>query len=256
MVRGLDVFKDWFKGFPGSYIIIGGTACERQFADRGLAFRATKDIDLVLVIEALDSVFVKQFWEFIKAGNYNQTQVDEKERKYYRFANPADESFPVLLELFSKRPDVIREIEGMHLTPIPVEEDLSSLSAILMDEDYYKFTIENTQQVEELPVASAETLIALKVSAYLNMLEREKAGEKIDSKHIKKHKNDVLRLAVTLTPDSKIKTYDKIKADISEYIRLMKEEKPDVKAMFKEMGIDGVESETLLAQLQSTFLSE
>ena len=256
MVRGLEQFKSWFKNFANSYIIIGGTACETQFAERGLVFRATKDIDLVLVIEALDAAFVKQFWEFIKAGNYNQTQVEEKEKKYYRFANPADENFPVLIELFSKRPDVIQEIEGMHLTPVPVEEDLSSLSAILMDDDYYQFTLANTQQVDELPVASAEALIALKASAYLNMLQRKAAGYQIDSKHIRKHKNDVLRLVVILAADSKVKCPNKIKADISQYIQLMTEEQPDVKAMFKEMGLDALEPDELLAQLQSTFLTE
>ncbi|MEJ0101297.1 MAG: hypothetical protein WDO19_01530 [Bacteroidota bacterium] len=256
MVRGLAQFKTWFNDFSGSYVIIGGTACERQFEERGLIFRATKDIDLVLVIEALDTAFVKQFWEFIKAGNYNQTQVEEKERKYYRFANPAHENFPVLIELFSKRPDVIQETEGMHLTPIPAEEDLSSLSAILMDNDYYQFTLVNTQQVDGLPVASAEALIALKASAYINMLQRKDGGEQIDSKHIKKHKNDVLRLAVILAADSKVKCPDKIKADISQYIQLMKEEQPDVKAMFKEMGLDAVEAETLLTQLQATFLTD
>lgn len=256
MVRGLEQFKKWFKDFSGSYIIIGGTACDQQFAERGLVFRATKDIDLVLVIEALDAAFVKQFWEFIKAGNYNQQQVEQKERKYYRFADPADENFPVLIELFSKLPDVIQEKEGMRLTPIPVEEDLSSLSAILMDEDYYQFTIANTQRVDDLPVASAEALIALKASAFLNMLQRKAAGEQIDSRHIKKHKNDVLRLAVTLNAESKVKCHDKIKADINQYIKLMNEEKPDVKAMFKEMGMDNIEPGVLLAQLQSTFLTE
>lgn len=28
MVRGLDTFKEFFKGFEDNYIIIGGTACE------------------------------------------------------------------------------------------------------------------------------------------------------------------------------------------------------------------------------------
>ncbi len=256
MVRGLDIFRTYFKNFSGSYVIIGGTACDQQFAERGLVFRATKDIDLVLVIEALDIAFVKQFWEFIKAGDYDQKQVEEKERKYYRFANPADENFPVLIELFSKRPEMIQEIEGMHLTPIPAEADLSSLSAILLDEDYYQFTLANIQQMDDLPVASAEALIALKTSAFLNMLQRKEAGEKIDSKNIKKHKNDILRLAITLTADSKVKSTDKIKSDISTYIEKMKAEKPDVRNMFKEMGIEALEPDDLLDQLQSTFLND
>jgi len=247
MVRGLELFKTQFKEFSSSYIIIGGTACERQFAERGLVFRATKDIDLVLVIEALDTAFVRQFWEFIKAGNYNQTQVDEKGRQYYRFANPENEDFPMMIELFSKRPDVIQEIEGMHLTPIPVEDDLSSLSAILLDDDYYQFTRANTQELDKLSIASAEALIALKASAYLNMLQCREAGEQIDSRKIKKHKNDVMRLAQTLSPDSKVQCHDKIKNDISQFIQLMKNE---------QMELDALELEKLLALLQSTFLSE
>ncbi len=29
MVRGLDIFKKYFEGFPQSYVIIGGTAKEK-----------------------------------------------------------------------------------------------------------------------------------------------------------------------------------------------------------------------------------
>lgn len=28
MVRGIDTFKEFFKGFEDNYVIIGGTACE------------------------------------------------------------------------------------------------------------------------------------------------------------------------------------------------------------------------------------
>ena len=33
----------------------------------GLDFRATKDIDLVLIIEAVDAYFGKKFWEYVKS---------------------------------------------------------------------------------------------------------------------------------------------------------------------------------------------
>ena len=32
----------------------------------GLDFRATKDIDLVLIVEAVDVNFGKKFWEYVK----------------------------------------------------------------------------------------------------------------------------------------------------------------------------------------------
>ena len=42
-----------------------------------------------------------------------------------------------MIELFSRKPDAILLNEPAHLTPIPVEADLSSLSAILLSDDYY-----------------------------------------------------------------------------------------------------------------------
>jgi len=74
MVIGIEKFKDYFKEFPESYIIIGGTACDIVLAEAGLIPRATKDIDMVLIVEALKSEFVIKFWDFIKAGEYGENQ--------------------------------------------------------------------------------------------------------------------------------------------------------------------------------------
>ena len=63
MVTGIDSFKEWFKGSEEQYAIIGGTACDILMTEEGLDFRATKDIDLVLIIEAVDANFGKKFWE-------------------------------------------------------------------------------------------------------------------------------------------------------------------------------------------------
>ena len=49
MVTGIDSFKEWFKGSEEQYAIIGGTACDILMTEEGLDFRATKDIDLVLL---------------------------------------------------------------------------------------------------------------------------------------------------------------------------------------------------------------
>jgi len=50
MVKGLDKFKEYFKDFSENYIIIGGTACDLWLSENELDFRATKDIDLIIVI--------------------------------------------------------------------------------------------------------------------------------------------------------------------------------------------------------------
>lgn len=74
MVRGLDIFKKYFEQYPGNYVIIGGTACDILLDEAGLIPRTTKDIDIILVVEALSSDFVKQFWRFINNGKYQQRE--------------------------------------------------------------------------------------------------------------------------------------------------------------------------------------
>lgn len=61
MVTGLKTFQEWFAGYEQQYAIIGGTACDLLMSDEGLDFRATKDIDLVLIIEAVTPEFGKHF---------------------------------------------------------------------------------------------------------------------------------------------------------------------------------------------------
>ena len=60
-VREIESFREWFRGYEDQYAIIGGTACDLLMTDEGLDFRATKDIDLVLIVEAIDVSFGKRF---------------------------------------------------------------------------------------------------------------------------------------------------------------------------------------------------
>jgi len=70
MIHGLSLFRDYFAGYEESYIIIGGAACDMVFRDVGLAFRATRDIDLVLCVEVVDEAFGAQLAAFLEAGGY------------------------------------------------------------------------------------------------------------------------------------------------------------------------------------------
>ena len=40
MVRGIDSFREWFRGYEDNYAIIGGTDCDILMTDEGLSFRA------------------------------------------------------------------------------------------------------------------------------------------------------------------------------------------------------------------------
>ena len=56
-MRGIDKFKERFTGHDGEYVLIGGGACDLLFGEAGQDFRATKDLDLVLLVEALTPEF-------------------------------------------------------------------------------------------------------------------------------------------------------------------------------------------------------
>ncbi len=53
MVKGLDTFRNFFKGFEEQYVLIGGAACDILFASNEGQFGATRDLDMVLIVEAL-----------------------------------------------------------------------------------------------------------------------------------------------------------------------------------------------------------
>ena len=101
MVRGIDCFRDYFRDYADKYILIGGTACDIAMSQMGLNFRATKDLDIVLVIEAVDAEFGNLFWEFVKQGQYQNRQNSTGKFLFYRFYDPVDETFPYMLELFA-----------------------------------------------------------------------------------------------------------------------------------------------------------
>jgi phosphorylcholine metabolism protein LicD len=104
MVRGLDIFTKYFENYSDNYVIIGGTACDILIEEAGFIPRATKDIDIILIVEALNTDFVKQFWQFVTEGNYERKEKSDDERKYYRFVKPENLDFPFQLELFARNP--------------------------------------------------------------------------------------------------------------------------------------------------------
>ena len=194
MVRGLDVFREHFAVHAGQFVLIGGTAATIAMEQAGLEFRATKDFDIVLHIEALRPEFGAVFWRFIEAGRYEIGQASDTGKPvFYRFQKPADERFPAMLELFCRAPDGINLAGDSRLAPIPINQAAASLSAILLDDAYYQFILTGRKELDGLPWVSEDRLIPLKASAWLNLGERQTKGETVDSRDIRKHANDVLR---------------------------------------------------------------
>jgi len=252
MVKGLNIFTEYFRDFAGNYVVIGGTACDMLVSEAGLVPRATKDIDIILLVEALTAEFVRQFWQFVQEGKYEKQERSTDDRKYYRFMKPENASFPFQLELFARKPDLISLEEGAHLTPIPVDEDLSSLSAILLSDDYYYYMIRNSTPQSGLRRANTDALICLKAKAFLEMTDRKASGAKEDDRHIKKHKNDVFRMAVLLRGDESFALPDAIRADIKRFLETIAGDLPE-KSIYKEMGAGNLSSEPIYTRLQTVF---
>ena len=252
MVVGLDVFRHYFEAFPEHYVIIGGTACDVALSAEGLTPRATKDIDIILVVEALNPAFVAQFWQFIQDGKYDRREESADERRYYRFGNPAIDGFPKQIELFARQPDVIVLPADAHLTPIPVDDDLSSLSAILLNDEYYQHIIQHSEVRDGLRMANTEALIVLKAKAFLEMNERLAKGQHEDGKHIRKHKNDVYRLAVLLTAEDSFDLPPLILSHMNSFMAEAGKEMPDA-SFFKDLGAPGLDPKVVHEQIITSF---
>lgn len=249
MIQGLNVFRDFFTGFEDRYILIGGVACYLSMEDAGLDFRATKDLDIVLSAEALDTEFAAKFWAFVKAAGYEHQEKSTGEKQFYRFSKPTEPNYPHMLELFSRKPDAVFLEGEATLTPIPMDEDVSSLSAILLDEDYYRCIQQGKTLVDGVPILSVDYIIPFKMRAFCDLSNRKGQGAHVDSRDIKKHKNDVLKIAQLLSPAQTIFVSDAIKAHMKEFILAIKDEPVDMKSL----GLVGLVLEDIFEVLVSVY---
>ena len=217
MVNGIKKFKERFQGFENQYVIIGGTACDLIMENEELAFRATKDIDIVLIVESITAEFGRQFWEYVKEAGYEHLNK-------------------------STGNDAV-------LTPLPIDDEISSLSAILLNESYYELLKTGQMMIDGIPVLSPTCLIPFKAKAWLDLKERRANGEKIDSKNIKKHKNDVFRLAQLITADTRKLLSSEVAEDMTKFLSEITDEQVDLKSL----GIRGTEIQKMLDMLYQCY---
>lgn len=248
MVKGLDTFRGAFAGHADRYVLIGGVAASLALEEAGLEFRATRDLDIVLIIEALDDVFGAEFWAFVKRGGYTERQALDGPTRRYRFGNPADENYPVLLELFSRAPEGLSLPEGAHLTPVPVDGEISDLSAILLDEAYYAFIVEGRNDTADLSYIGVDRLIPLKAQAWTNLscpeCEESNAGRK-SNKHLK----DIIVLSRLLSADSEFDLPESIAEDLRQFLDVM----PSLDVDMKAIGLRGVTIAEIATRIRTAF---
>ena len=214
----INSFIEKFKDYADCYTVIGGTACDILMTEAGTDFRATKDIDMILIMEARYKEFAHIFWEFIMEGGYRFGWKNSEKAHFYRFTEPRS-CYPAMIELFSREPNYINFIPD-GIIPIHIDEDTSSLSAILLNDDYYKFMLTGRRVVSGISVLDTEHLIPFKMYAWLDLKDKKARGEHVNERDLKKHKYDVFRLLQIARRDNKIETNGIVRENI---IRFMEE---------------------------------
>lgn len=246
MVRGLDTFKEFFRGFENQYVLIGGAACDILFSSNEGQFRATRDLDMVLIVEALTAEFGERFWEFAESGKYRNKAVSNGKPQFYRFDKPENDEYPKMIELFARTDFELRELDG--LTPIHIDDEVSSLSAILLNDDYYAALLAGKVVVRDLSVLKPEYLILFKVKAYLDLSERKEKGEHVDSRDIKKHKNDVLRIVAEFVQEKINNLPETIHMDVEDFVKKIETE-PFEANLLKNYGLSNEDLVDRLRQI-------
>lgn len=249
MVKGITNFKKRFRGYENQYVIIGGTACDLIMESEELPFRATKDIDIVLIVESITPEFGRQFWEYVKEAGYEHLNKSTGKAQFYRFTSPKSKEYPYMIEIFSRNPDFIVLQDDAMLTSIPIDEEISSLSAILLNEAYYELLKNGQMIVDGIPVLTPTCLIPFKAKAWLDLKERKASGEQVDSKNIKKHKNDVFRIAQLIRPETRQKLSAEIAEDMRKFLSEMENEDIDLKSI----GVRGVDKKRILTILYQCY---
>jgi hypothetical protein len=245
-MKGLDKFQAHFANAQEQYGLIGGAAAHLVLTGAGFDPRATKDLDVVLCIEAINAGFYELLWKFIEAGGYSARERSSGEREFYRFHTPGTVGYPKMLEIFSRKPEGVTLPQGAVLTPVPDADDILSLSAIILDDNYYALLQAQNRIVDGVRVLDEKALIPFKARAHIDLKARYEAGDgKIKPDDIAKHRSDVFRLAQLLPADAVIELADAVSEDLARFL--------DLAAAAADLNTFGVEKDVAIARLRTAY---
>ena len=119
-----------------------------------------------------------------------------------------------------------------------------------LDDDYYEFLKQGKVTVDGVTVLDAAYLIPFKAKAWMDLTDRKALGEHVDSKNIKKHKNDVFRLTELIDPTVKIAAPSGVYEDMQRFVERMKDEAVDI----KQLGLVGRTKEQILREVGELYI--
>lgn len=202
--HGFDHFCAHLNGLEKHYVLIGGGAASLLLEDGGLEFRATRDVDLVVLTRTPE--LNARILSYVKAAKYGSKEATTGTPKYYRFKDPEQQECPKVIEIFARNELGLELEKGQHIVPLSDASAEGRLSAILLDDEYFELIKKNLAETSSgIPIINALANICLKARAHRELFNRKAAGDdNVDEKGIQKHLKDIWRLAAVLTGDETI----------------------------------------------------
>lgn len=157
---------------------------------------------------------------------------------FYRFTDPTEPGYPAMIELFSRSPEFVDDPSGLTIVPLPIDDEVSSLSAILLDEHYYRFMREGRTTVGGITVLDPVHLVPFKARAYVDLSARRARGEHVNTRDLRKHKKDVFRLLQLFVPDASVELPDAIRDDMVAFVAMAGREGVPLAQIGVEMTLD------------------
>ena len=122
-----------------------------------------------------------------------------------------------------------------------------------MDDDYYRLTLDHSTLDDGLRVADFKALVCLKAKAYLNLMADREAGIHRNTKDIKKHRSDAMKLTAGDPDPRAIVVGERIARDIQEFVTEV--DVPEIRQALKaSINVDDALLEGYLDILRSNYL--
>ncbi|MBU0504639.1 MAG: hypothetical protein ABII18_00520 [bacterium] len=250
MIKGWEHFKIHFRQFSKDFILVGGVASHLQLEEIGAPkVRPTKDLDIVLMMRPSHD-FLNHLKKYIKDGGYEIQKGDDEHAWFYRFQNPKHNDYPEMIELFASANKDLNLFEEQHIIPVTTPTGIISLSAILLDDDYFELIKNNAVENDGIYLLSPLALIPFKAKAYLEIKERKE-----DSKKWKKHRSDIINLTVSfLNKDNKALLTGQVREHFKEFITQLNKEMTD--DIIKGACQEKITKDEVITLLEEVFLKD
>jgi hypothetical protein len=122
-----------------------------------------------------------------------------------------------------------------------------------MDEDYYKYAVIHSREIEGVQVLDKDALIVLKAKAYVNNKKRKNEGQTVHQDDIDKHKKDIYRLSFLFSGEERYDVPDSVKADLKDFLQELLTDPVSTKAIAKAMGVVEIQMPDFVQQIKNMF---